>query len=1048
MYKTKIVLATLFWNSEDCVEMFENISSRMEVQGALEDFRQSEDSLNIGMCNILVMVTARGSKRYKKTSPVGKGVEIEKLECIGHAVNKRMGARLGKLKGIQKESSGVDGHKPGFNMEHALYAIDVRRVKEGEKVCKPNQKSIGLQIGTRKEDEKRKKRKGKMITIQDALKLQQEFNQTHHDESVAVPNNCPGIPLPPQPDLTRWKTWLDAVNYYTEYYGKIMEVIDALDITDNSAVAAVKSLPSEQLLEDILFIDSNFKIESKSIILLESSKLQLSEALNIVYKRRLSKRGCGAAAPPDICGYCLVLCCEIHLLYSLYLVARIKKNSLSMKCTQSLVKSLLPWCCQSETRDKDYRVKPLPPSGAASLVSDALRVSFTPCQPLAMSPEFPGAAKFAAVFLPPLAPIHYTTLPFIAPSLTAASAASFLEFQHGKESTLLQSQSQSLGVWGIAAVFLPQGHNLNGKTAENEWHLKCRSRLDICPEADVDDSVVGGSLNVLALFSPSPEKNNKKKKTEIERTGGHMTNIAMELDPEKVTVKVSPPKFISITLDGTENTMKNISAFYVRRALDGFVGKVKNATRLRKGSLLIGTISPKQSERLLKAKLLGSNPIKVEWHSSLNTTRGVVHTDSLGGMSDEEIQLDLAEHPCPRLTVYYMPKVKNTRASLLKTLEEVGKEYFTVEEGNITCKVCDVTVKGNRARCIRRHCNRRKLRGAREEVLQFGGAVRYRPMNDTTLRTSYVDNCYEDTLNIIRRNRVNKKIWVSVDETTAACGRHVGHVVIGTLSPEGTGKSYLLTSEVLEKTIWIQQQATDLGRSHPNQSDTQKLRLLYQRIPNLTGPVASMTSRCNEMNKTAGRIDAVMATVRTKAEHAAMTQQGHNSHDVIRLLIPALYKNQSDSLMTADGACHHLCKLMAPVRHRWSINDVIGGIRNTVMPSIAHRCSRDAIIGKRNETVRNVTTALMDVMKVEHEIDPLAIGRSNITDIVEENTLSQPRFSQELKCDTCKDEEMSLFFGKTCEALLDNIAKDISSKYEVIRKLNQKPLNRKVLKMQ
>ncbi|KAJ4426662.1 hypothetical protein ANN_26460 [Periplaneta americana] len=95
---------------------------------------------------------------------------------------------------------------------------------------------------------------------------------------------APGIPLPPQPVLTHWGTWLDAVNYYAEYYGKIMEVIDTLDSTDSSAVAAVKSLPSEQLLEDILFIDSNFKIASKSITLLESSKLQLSEALNIVYK--------------------------------------------------------------------------------------------------------------------------------------------------------------------------------------------------------------------------------------------------------------------------------------------------------------------------------------------------------------------------------------------------------------------------------------------------------------------------------------------------------------------------------------------------------------------------------------------------------------------------------------------------------------------------------------------------------------------------------------------------------------------------------------------
>ncbi|KAJ4437901.1 hypothetical protein ANN_13840 [Periplaneta americana] len=54
--------------------------------------------------------------------------------------------------------------------------------------------------------------------------------------------------------------------------------------TDSSAVAAVKSLPSEQLLEDILFIDSDIKIVPKSITLLESSKLQLSEALNIVDK--------------------------------------------------------------------------------------------------------------------------------------------------------------------------------------------------------------------------------------------------------------------------------------------------------------------------------------------------------------------------------------------------------------------------------------------------------------------------------------------------------------------------------------------------------------------------------------------------------------------------------------------------------------------------------------------------------------------------------------------------------------------------------------------
>ncbi|KAJ4429546.1 hypothetical protein ANN_21715 [Periplaneta americana] len=79
----------------------------------------------------------------------------------------------------------------------------------------------------------------------------------------------------------------------------------------------------------------------------------------------------------------------------------------------------------------------------------------------------------------------------------------------------------------------------------------------------------------------------------------------------------------------------------------------------------------------------------------------------------------------------------------------------------------------------------------------------------------------------------------------------------------------------------------------------------YQRIPNLTGPVGSMTSRCNE----------------NKEQNCWKNRCCYGD------------RNQSDSLMAADGECHHLCKLMAPVRHRWSINDVIGGIRNTVMPS-------------------------------------------------------------------------------------------------------------------
>ncbi|KAJ4438425.1 hypothetical protein ANN_14370 [Periplaneta americana] len=104
-----------------------------------------------------------------------------------------------------------------------------------------------------------------------------------------------------------------------------------------------------------------------------------------------------------------------------------------------------------------------------------------------------------------------------------------------------------------------------------------------------------------------------------------------------------------------------------------------------------------------------------------------------------------------------------------------------------------------------------------------------------------------------------------------------------------------------------------------------------QLIPNLTGPVASLASRCNENKEQNCWMNRCC---HGDCQNQSRTHRHDTTvHDVIRLLIPALYKNQSDSLMAADGDCHHLCKLMAPVRHRWSINDVIGGIRNTVMPS-------------------------------------------------------------------------------------------------------------------
>jgi len=45
----------------------------------------------------------------------------------------------------------------------------------------------------------------------------------------------PTIPLPPQPILTRWGTWLEASVYYCEYFQFIKTVIDGFE--ENDAIA-------------------------------------------------------------------------------------------------------------------------------------------------------------------------------------------------------------------------------------------------------------------------------------------------------------------------------------------------------------------------------------------------------------------------------------------------------------------------------------------------------------------------------------------------------------------------------------------------------------------------------------------------------------------------------------------------------------------------------------------------------------------------------------------------------------------------------------------
>jgi hypothetical protein len=54
--------------------------------------------------------------------------------------------------------------------------------------------------------------------------------------------------------------------------------------------------------------------------------------------------------------------------------------------------------------------------------------------------------------------------------------------------------------------------------------------------------------------------------------------------------------------------MKDINPFCVKQGLDLICGKVKNASRLHNGTLIVEAFTENQSNALLKASLLGSVP--------------------------------------------------------------------------------------------------------------------------------------------------------------------------------------------------------------------------------------------------------------------------------------------------------------------------------------------------------------------------------------------------------------------------------------------------------
>ncbi|KAL4141465.1 hypothetical protein QTP88_004102 [Uroleucon formosanum] len=93
----------------------------------------------------------------------------------------------------------------------------------------------------------------------------------------------PNVPLPPEPVLTRWGTWIKAANFCADHFDNLKIILQKLE--DKNVVSikkCINMLSLESVKNDLTFIQSHFFILVKSIKNLERSSLTLCDSIQIV----------------------------------------------------------------------------------------------------------------------------------------------------------------------------------------------------------------------------------------------------------------------------------------------------------------------------------------------------------------------------------------------------------------------------------------------------------------------------------------------------------------------------------------------------------------------------------------------------------------------------------------------------------------------------------------------------------------------------------------------------------------------------------------------
>ena len=102
------------------------------------------------------------------------------------------------------------------------------------------------------------------------------------------------------------------------------------------------------------------------------------------------------------------------------------------------------------------------------------------------------------------------------------------------------------------------------------------------------------------------------------------------------------PRFLLVKSLDPQSPVSKLSPFAIAKAIQGLAGEPKQVQKLRSGDLLVEVIRKTHSDNLLRSSSFAGVPVKVEAHTSLNTSKGIIRSKELVDCSEEELLSNLS----------------------------------------------------------------------------------------------------------------------------------------------------------------------------------------------------------------------------------------------------------------------------------------------------------------------------------------------------------------------------------------------------------------------